>query len=380
MTQKTGFLFIVLLMVGIGVFAGDTKSEISGQIRYRHEASDRDFIDTTGFSSMSALRSRIQYKFDTMNGVSGLIQIQDSRNYGEETSTLTDGAADNLDFHQAYVLISPFFYDSINLKIGRFEAAYGPQRLIGSVGWHNIGRSFDGLVFNYVNDRMSADIFNMKDGTIDVSGVYASFKVREGYKSQLFHIRDDNRSTSGLYSAGSFGNIGYEVEAATQTGEQSSGVNYAGWLLGLNASMKMGGFKLAAGVDLISGDDPATTDKNEMFSTLYATNHKYYGSMDYFLNLPAHTEGLGLIDMHFKVATPGIMGFSPKVAYHIFSSHVESPSGDTDFGSELDLSVAHKLNASSKLVTGYSLFMPGSLKSSDDTMGQWYYLMTIVNF
>jgi len=58
---------------------------------------------------------------------------------------------------------------------------------------------------------------------------------------------------------------------------------------------------LSAGVDYLSGDDGEDETKYKVFNTLYATNHKFYGFMDYFLNLPVHTYGKGLMDMHGKL-------------------------------------------------------------------------------
>ena len=45
-----------------------------------------------------------------------------------------------------------------------------------------------------------------------------------------------------------------------------------------------------------------TDKKYNVFNTLYATNHKYYGFMDYFIDIPRHTYGLGLIDIHAKAS------------------------------------------------------------------------------
>lgn len=55
------------------------------------------------------------------------------------------------------------------------------------------------------------------------------------------------------------------------------------------------------GYDYLSGTDPVDNDPDYgTFNTLFATNHKYYGYMDYFVNIPAATGGLGLQDIMLK--------------------------------------------------------------------------------
>ena len=81
------------------------------------------------------------------------IQIQDSRKFGDATNTLTDGSADLLDFHQAFFFISDFATEGLNVKLGRQEVAFANQRLIGAVGWHNVARSFDGVLFAYSREK-----------------------------------------------------------------------------------------------------------------------------------------------------------------------------------------------------------------------------------
>ena len=57
---------------------------------------------------------------------------------------------------------------------------------------------------------------------------------------------------------------------------------------------------VSVGVEYLSGDDDPTDGTYKVFDTLYATNHKFYGFMDYFLNIPVHTFGLGLRDVHAR--------------------------------------------------------------------------------
>ena len=68
----------------------------------------------------------------------------------------------------------------------------------------------------------------------------------------------------------------------------------------------------------LSGEDDPGDGKHKVFDTLYATNHKFYCYMDYFLNIPVHTLGSGLSDIHVKVAIKPSPDASLRLAYHTF--------------------------------------------------------------
>ena len=376
----------IIILVGLTgiVFAETSPLKFSAQIRKRYEMVDKDFSNSTGFNNNNYLRTRFAVAYDE-GDVSTFVQLQDSRIFGTETNTLKDGTADALDVHQAFFKINNLFGLGLNAKVGRFEAAYGPQRLLGAVGWHNIGRSFDGVIFNYANSFADIDFFNFKqveasaiddEGDFNVRGAYAKLKLLEGHATQAFAIQDGDRMTIGGYGKGAFAGVSYELEFAMQNGEMSEDASYGGMMYGLNAGYKIAGMTVSAGLDFISGDDTTTMDVNESFNTLYATNHKYYGYMDYFLNLPVHTGGLGLQDIHVKMTGLKVAGHVVNVAYHMFNADQSTES----FGNELDITLVKKYADNVKIVAGYSMFMPGKLKSENDVNGSFAYLMTIVNF
>ena len=366
------------------LFAEGNPLKFSGQVRQRFEMVDKDFTNTTSFNNQNYLRTRFAVSYDN-DDYSTFVQLQDSRIFGTETNTLKDGTADALDVHQAYFKLKNLFGVPLTAKVGRFEAAYGPQRLMGAVGWHNIGRSFDGVIFNLTNDFANVDFFNFKqveastvndNDDFNVRGAYAHLSLMDGHKTQAFAIQDGDRMTFGGYGKGVFAGVSYELEFAMQNGTESDDVNYGGMMYGLNAGYKIAGMTLSAGVDFVSGDDTTTTDVNESFNTLYATNHKYYGYMDYFLNLPVHTGGLGLSDIHVKMSGLKVAGHVVNVAYHMFNADQSEDS----FGNELDITLVKKYADNVKIVAGYSIFMPGKLKEENGANASFAYLMTIVNF
>ena len=389
--MKRTVTILIVFCLGFTLFAGDNL-KVSGQFRYRYHLSASDFDSETDANTFSVMRTRLNVAINPADDVQAFVQYQDSRTTGTETNTLTDGTADAFDLHQGYVKVDNLFALPVDLKLGRYEVALGPQRLVGSVGWHNIGRSFDGVTFTYHNPLFDVDLFSFKtfedaDDELDVfvRGAYANMKL-ENYKAQAFFILDDERSTYGVYAKGEiFPGLTHETEFAMQSGtvedvDPSIGdVDQAGMLYAFNFTYDMNGILLSAGYDHVSGND-TDTEENEAFSTLYATNHKYYGYMDYFLNIPAHTNKLGLNDIHFRVSKLKFAGIAAQLDFHLFSSEFENDNGDTDFGSEFDVTLVKKYNDNVKFVAGYSIFTPGNLKAEDGDNGSGGYLMTLVNF
>lgn len=382
--MKIKRLKIILLLVGVSIITGQSSFKAGGQIRHRFEMSDKGLTLDSKRTDISYLRTRLNLSFSPEENVQILVQIQDSRILGEELNTLTDGSADRLDFHQAFLKIN--FKKNISLKLGRMEVNYGPQRFIGAVGWHNIGRSFDGVILAYTNPKMTIDVFNFKEVEFllpeekfdkNVRGFYGSFQLIPNGKTQAFFIQDGNRNTYGGYAQGQLAGFGYELEVALQGGNNGGEipVNYKGLMWGANFSYGISENVLSAGVDFISGDD-TTTIEMESFHTLYATNHKYYGFMDYFLNLPVHTLGEGLFDFHVKATLAPLKGIKPKLAYHSFKNATRTGT----FGQEIDLTLQYKYNSAVSFVGGYSVFINGDLKGDKNRTATWTYLMTIVNF
>ncbi len=151
---------LALALAGIPA-SGGVAQEVTfgGQVRPRYEFRDTAGTGSDGFTSM---RVRAHVSATLERQVKVFVQIQDVRLWGEETSTLGDFQADNFDLHQGYVEVqqSPTEALSLRARIGRQEAAFGAERLIGPVGWTQQSRSFDGV-------RLSA---HGGFGTVDVIG------------------------------------------------------------------------------------------------------------------------------------------------------------------------------------------------------------------
>ena len=153
-------------------------------------------------------------------------------------------------------------------------------------------------------------------------------------------------------------------------------------------------FCTSLGYEYISGNDPVRTKSNEthQFNTLYGTNHKFYGYMDYFLNVPKDTKGGGLqnVFVKFKYSPSMRTDLAMNAHYFLLANKVRSASNslvDLSLGTELDLTATHQVNAYAKAQCGFSVMLgqdaletlnkvPGGLASET---GIWGYFMLIVN-
>jgi len=377
--MKHFFLYLILT----AQIAFSQVWKFGSQIRYRYEAVDKDFSDETSLNSFGAQRTRFNAKY-TQDDLSLFIQIQDMRNYGSEISTLDDGSADNLDLHQGYITYSGF--GSYTMKMGRFEQPFGNQRIMGAVGWHNIGRSFDGFVFSQKLGGHSIDYFTLNlnetypDGLDEddfyVNGANVVFAKEIPFLNETLFIQDGDRFTSHTSLKQPIGNVTLFSEVGYQFGKLTDETDVKAWMASVSAKLPLNSITLVGGADMVSGDD-SSTDESESFNTLYATNHKFYGHMDYFLNLPVHTSSLGLVNLYGSLQFK-LFSLNQKLTVHQFLSQQEDADGNSDFGLEVDYSLSKKLNDQFGLSLGYSMFQPGQLKSDTDEMAQWLYAMMTV--
>jgi hypothetical protein len=380
------------------------KYKLGLQIRYRFEIDNKDFSGETAPNDFNLLRTRLAVTLTPSADLEGFVQVQDARVFGEETSTLTDGSADNLDLHQAYFQIKNLCKLPVDLKAGRMEVTYGSERFIGAVGWSNIGRSFDGGILRLRQDRSTLDIFNLKEvellqtgdaGDRNVIGFNADLKLFQAQTTQVFLLwqrmqptEQLNRFTPGIYLSGKEGDFRHTVELAYQFGKVA-GMDVAAYLFAVDLGYAFRQTRLqpdfSAGVDFLSGDDDPEKGDYKVFDTMYATGHKFYGYMDYFTNIPAHTYGLGLLDLHVGLTVKPCEKSAVNVVYHHFAANQDFTLSDgstsRSFGDEVDLTANHNYNEFLTLTLGASLFAPGEIfkQTKGEDTSTWFYLMALVN-
>lgn len=385
----------VLLLSGVAGVEGETEVSVEGQVRPRFEVRDPVGNGHDTFTSMR-VRAAVDARLDRK--VSAFIQFQDVRLWGEETSTLGDFRADNLDLHQGYVSFGDVGETSIDVKLGRQEMSLGGQRLIGAVGWAQQGRSFDGIRVSDSPKGGRVDLFLMRLGDATAPSVTENAYLAGGYVTVPLDKRNGldlyaiyNRVSGGateLYTlgarlAGRHGSVDYRAEGTYQAGDTPT-EDVAAWMaagrVGFRVSKKA---KLTLWADVLSGDaDPADGERN-VFDTLFATNHKYYGFADLFLNIPAHTNGQGLVDLAVKLSIDAGKGVAVGVDVHHFRLAKKRQLDSARLGEEIDLTVTWKYSKQATIVLGGSyVFQKPALAAigrlADDLT--WAYVMTDVAF
>ncbi len=404
-------LFALLLVVPMawadsGEGDDGTQLGVKADMRWRGELDGRDFDKDINPSAFSVLRARFG-AYVKSGDVKGFIQLQYPHQLGWDASTLNPDVA--ADVHQAYLKVHGFFTDPLTLKVGRMEMSYGDERLIGAVGWSNVGRVFDGVLLRYDTEKYSVDGFYTKqveryssaaytdDQDDNFFGVWAKYKP---LKLNLFALQNtaaamnsngDYATNSTLTTVGlhymnmyesGFGAIldgAYQMGTTTTFGPPSVDTDVAAWMLVVGAWYK---FDMAmepgvgVGVDWVSGDDPDTPDKWEAFNNLYYTSHRWRGSMDLFT--ASNPEGLR--DVELSVMLKPTEKRKVWLSFHNFSTSQEyaslvDGSKTTAVGNEIDLESYCQMKEDLGFQMGIGYFMPAEdYMGTDPENGLWGYV------
>ncbi len=378
----------------------------------------RDFNLRTPANTYTLLRSRLGVEVLPLEDLRVVLQVRDSRVFGQEKdgavfSTLADSR--NLDLHQGFVEVKKLFTDALTLKLGRMELSYANERIIGAVGWHNVGRVFDGAVVkltqpSYTLDLLWATLAEVQsyapaatppavrytqDVGADLFGAYSTLNLFSGFRTDayvLYHWDrnqtvvgkpDLKRYTVGSYVKGASGAFDVEAEVAYQTGERR-GVDIAAYMLtaGVGYSLKNSTLsRLGIGYEVLSGT-PQTSTTYRSFDSPFHTGHKFYGFMDYFIAIPAHTNDRGLVDLFARATYALHENLTANIWVHHFRYHQEQ-NGETILGQELDVVALYRYNKNLAFEFGVSAFLPDHLmrtRFGGADVGLWGYLSTMVTF
>ncbi len=398
---------------------------LNGQIQLRSEIDGRDFSNKTHPLTFASLRTRLGVQKSFAEKITFFVQFQDSRVFGKEPSTLT--STENIDLHQGFVKLNKIFGWDWSIQAGRFEMAYGTERFFGAVGWHYVGRSFDGLRLSILPDCWNLDLFaltikesanyigNATGGLYSfpqeptpassIYGIWKQNKVSENSKFDLFGYYEVNREKIGLDTCrlniftlggsywGNFGKFSTIIEAAYQLGDDL-GKDISAYLISAAGNYNFGEVKLGLGADILSGTDLEDFDtKMNTFQPTYGTNHKFYGYMDYFINIRSNTFYQGLHDFYFTANyAPEECNWNFGLYFHHFMTNQmlpvstinePEPKDQSILGQELDLTVKYSFVKGTTLTWGGSLFFPGNLMKAffypREDVAFWTYAMITAN-
>jgi hypothetical protein len=392
-------LILLTLMAMLEPVGAQQRSDITftGQIRPRFES--RNPVDGS-WDHFTSMRVRGNVAAALEGGINVFVQVQDVRFWGEETNTLGDFSADNLDLHQGYIEFGELPYVDGSLKVGRQEMAFAEQRLIGSVNWTQQGRSFDGIRLSTSLAGHTLDLFGMKlaentapTQTEDANllGAYSRVSMRGSGTLDLFWLYNEafaanstKQSTIGAEWVNSYDRVYVRVEGAYQFGERD-GSDVSAYMFGgrLGTSLVEQDLGVTLLYDYLSGDPDPSGGDAQVFSTLFATNHAFYGAADLFLDIPAHTGGHGLQDAAAQVSFNLRNDMRAGAEIHFFRAADQGTLSTARFGEEIDFSVTYRHSQAVSIVGGLSFVQAGEgLKEMGRLTenSQWTFLMANVTF
>jgi hypothetical protein len=254
--------------------------------------------------------------------LSAYVQLQHAAEWGVfGGDALTDPF---LFLHQGWLKYAPS--DAWYVQAGRQQLAYGDHRVLGTVGWTQVGRAWDALRFGITpSDTFGVDIFagryaagitefgrdvSLFDRDAWLTGAY--FKLREVTKPvfnevdiyALYDVRIDdlsddtpnNRNLFGLgaRAAGQWGIVDGVVEGMYELGSacatvapdsldcSDQTVDISAWFVDAELGVELyqpADVRLFAAYSRATGDDP-DTETNEAYFQFYPTAHKWLGLMD----------------------------------------------------------------------------------------------------
>ena len=186
---------------GSNVTAG--KGKIRGlniglNLRHRFEARSQDFAGTAAANNaadgahgsraatkdFTLQRMRLSFDADINKNVMARVMFQDARTFGERNSETGDNITTNLqrtDIQEAYVQLRNLgdissLLTNVQFRAGRWQQGYGNHRQIGTLGWANQSRSYDGAKVMYKKNNLWVDVFAWQihenvTGGVDGGGV-----------------------------------------------------------------------------------------------------------------------------------------------------------------------------------------------------------------
>ena len=312
-------------------------------------------------------------------------------------------------------------------QLGRQRLSYDDQRIFGADDWSMTGFSHDGLKLGFEGaghkvhlfGAYNQDVDNIDRGGTRFSGGIQPYKslaslwyhydipktdlgasllfVNMGLEDKMVY-EGEEPETCFQQLAGAFLSwkpkyVGMEASYYHQWGKADGGIPLDAWMASAKATATPSGhWSFKAGYDYLSGEEDFPTpgegqiglvhhDIVRGFNSLYGSNHKFYGAMDFFY-VSTYVNGFtpGLQNLYAGVTWTPVKKLSADVAYHFFSTAAPVHDASKALGHELELELTWTIVPSVSLSAGYS-FMQGTetmsilKRSSENNRLHWGWLM-----
>lgn len=381
---------------------------VTGQVRVRSEVDMRDFRSESATKQYTDLRTRVGVQAVVDGNATAFIQFQDSRRLGGRTVSGADASGllndgKNVDVHQAFLKVARLWENGVGVQAGRFEVNLGNERVFGSVGWHNVGRSWEGVATWLARDDVKAagywlkrreaddpfenrdfDLFGVTAGIPSVNLDLFAFLEHDAAAAPGDSGNALDRASIGLYYRRTSGAFDVNTNFVYQAGDLA-GTDIGAFLATAEVGYTFPGAgkaRVAAGFDYASGDDDPADDTYAAYDNLYYTGHKFRGYMDYFLA----SRPEGLVDLMLRGSMVPAPGWAVEADVHLFraaTEYVDFEGEETSaVGAEVDLTASTSRIAGVGLAGGASLFLPSESFAgfADPDPGLWFYAMLTAEF
>ena len=343
----------------------ENQINITAQIRPRAEYRDGNFQPLESGLKPSALvsqRTRLGFNYQYKNLLSLQVSPQTVTVWGQDGLTQGAGNSNGMAFFEAWAKLK--LGQSSALQIGRQVISLDDERFFGELDWAQGGRAHDAILYQYGRKKFETKIYasynqNLKElygnNLNNPSGSLYTPKNATPYKwMQTFWSKyqmDEKNAISALVSNLGFQNASsatdqiktafsqtlglnffhtgnawkYNASAYYQTGKTSPAVSTNAYLLSVSLDKKLNkAWNLGIGGDLLSGNEISATPTthSRAFVPYFGTNHKFYGSMDYYYVGNGHKNS-GLGDIYLKTVIKPNTNLTFGLAVHQFLSPVE---------------------------------------------------------
>ena len=288
---------------------------MGSQLRLRAEGRNNfKFDESRAGNDEGFVLSRFRWDltWEPAEHVTGVVELQDARIYGErriDENRTPNIFADELDVHQAFLdLRSPESAGvPVVLRAGRQKLSYGAQRLVSPLEWVNTARVFDGVkVVAGAGTGRTLDGFATRLVPVAPRGLNRHDRTASRMFNSGFHglyytdrrlmadssveaywlLRRERSLGDAVHTVGgrvdaALGPWGIDVEAARQAGT-FGGEAHRAYMAHAGASFATGlpgRPTLSAAVNLGGGDDDPGDGVHRTFDNLYPLNHAFYGYM-----------------------------------------------------------------------------------------------------
>jgi len=279
------------------------------------------------------------------------------------------------------------------LQVGRFQMAFGNQRMISDDPWDMVGRAWDGALWNQDCDTVDFSLF----WTQPVEGMAIPVGMEQAFGGAYFTFDADvieidtyafarrdrmvggngrNDQTFGVLLEDNYDSPwSWSAEVATQIGDhgaEDAGGSAAALRVDFEVNDRV---MIGVGYELATGDDTPGDGNNDAFSPLFDFGHAYQGHQDLFAW--SNLEDI-VVRSSFKlddnwVLTLDLHDFSlAEDGGAISNGALTAVAGETHLGTEIDLAVRGDLHENINLWAGVSAFQAGdAILNGDDQM--WFF-------